>query len=252
MNTLVRLSAAVGLLALAQGCGDDGPSDPPNTCSPTAQTAPDPTGAEGYCVDFFSAFCDRAFGDCRALSDGAPFATREECRAQAAVECASEDFSSTWHDAGCGEVCVGFLRGASCATLLSTAAEPQACAAAEGSFPPALFDPITAPTTVTGTISDADPIYDGGHARTYGITLGAGQTVTIETSAGAPPEIFDTVLYLVGPSGPAPLAENDDIGGGNFYSRISRTVSASGDHRIIVRGFASFLVGSYQLTVTVQ
>jgi hypothetical protein len=252
MTALVRVSVALALLLLAQGCSDDGPSDPPNTCSPTVQTAPDPIGAEAYCVDFLLAFCDRAFGDCPEIAEFAPFPSLEECRAAAAADCASQDFQSAWHDAGCGNVCVGFLRGASCRTLLATPAEPQACAAAEGSFPPDVLSTLTPPDSRVDTISDADPLYDGGPARTYGVALAAGQRVIIETAAGGGSPIFDTVLHLVGPGGPVPIAENDDIGGGNFYSRISRPIPVSGDHRIIVRGYEADLVGSFQLTVTVQ
>jgi hypothetical protein len=248
MTRLAGIAACAALLALAQGCSDDDKrANPPSTCTATPQTAPDPAGAEAYCAEFLSATCDRSFGDCPAIGLGEIFATVEECRASMTAGCGMQTFSNDWYDAPCGAVCVGYLRGADCGSLVM-GDEPQACAVATGSFAPEPLSTITA-GTFTDTITAGDPIYDGGHARSYAIHFTAGQSVTIETSApsvGTP--IPDTYLHLIGPSG-TPLAEDDD-GGLSLYSRIATIIPATGDHLVIVRGFSSSLVGSYDLTIT--
>jgi len=232
---------AVALLVIAQGCGDSGGSG--GTCNPTPQTTADPQGAAGHCLALVGAICERGFGDCSAVID-LPFSSADECTTSLGSSCIGA--SNDWYDAPCGEACVAYARTGPCSIF--TGPEPQACSAATGSLP--LACTATIPLgTVSDTLTVSDPMYDGGHARTYCIALTSGQAVTIRTSAptsGTP--IPDTVLHLLGPTG-AQLASNDDWGGG-LYSSISTTVPTTGTYKIVVRGYSSSDVGGYQLTVT--
>jgi hypothetical protein len=246
MAKLFRIAAAAALIAGVQGCTDDARENPPGTCSPTPQTEPDPASVRQFCVDLNSALCDRSFGDCPAIGLGELFASGEECRSAAALFCASEDFSREWLDAACGATCVAFYRGADCATIL--VADPQACAVASGSFPPDPIGTISAGSFVD-EISTTDPTYEGGHARAWSLSLAAGQSVAIETAAAGTAPIGDTVVHLFGPAG-ALLAENDDSF--SFYSRVAVTIPATGDHLVVVRGYSSAHVGTYQLTVAIE
>lgn len=239
---------AVALAVIAQGCSndDDGAPLSSGTCDPTVQTAPDPAGAEAYCVAFLTSICDRGFADCVAeIGITAYFSSAAECRSVVTASCASDDYSNDWYDAPCGASCVGYVRTAPCSAFLGD--EPQACVNATGSLPLACTATI-GPGTFTDTISLADPIYDGGHARTYCISFSAGQSVVIQTSTpSSGSSIGDTVLHLLNPSG-AQIAYNDDYNG--LYSRISTTIAASGAYRIVVRGYSSSDTGSFDLTVT--
>ena len=160
--------------------------------------------------------------------------------------------SNEWYDAPCGDACVAYVASAPCSIF--DGEEPQACAVATGPIagpppppPPPTCTPLSQGTT-SGTITTADPLYDGSHARAYCISFAAGQLVTILT---APPlsgvAIPDTQLYLINPSGSV-IAFNDDFGG--LYSRIALTIPVSGEYRIVVNGFSILDVGNYQLTVT--
>jgi hypothetical protein len=247
MAKRLRLSIALVLLASAQACSDDG-SWPglPGTCTPSAHTTPDPGGASAFCSAFYGALCDRAFSDCVAeVGLSGYFPGVAECRSALELSCASGS-SDQWYDAPCGEACVAFVRAAPCRAF--EGAEPQVCTLARGLLPPACIATIS-PGTLTDTIASGDPVYDDGHARTYCSAFAAGQSVVIETSAppsGTP--VGDTMLYLLDPAG-VEIASDDD-GGDGLYSRIAMTIPASGEYRIVVRGYSSYALGTFQLTVT--
>jgi hypothetical protein len=80
-----------------------------------------------------------------------------------------------------------------------------------------------------GALTDGDPF------STVGILLQAwqyraqgGETVTFDLISDA----FDAYLYLVGPSLPFPLG--DDDGGGRCDARITYTFPAAGEYRVVV------------------
>lgn len=254
MKTLIRIATAAAVLAIVQGCSNDDSSEPSSTCTPAVHTEPDAAAAEQFCIDVMEAMCARAYGDCPAL--GAPYATREECVAQETAICNMIDFSDAWYDTGCGNICMSFVLGASCGVLVSD--DLQACDASIGFLappePPPEIMPEVVATITAGTYADtitySDPVWQGGHARAYAIYLAAGQTVTIET---LPPTsgtgIGDSVVHLLSPTG-THLGSNDD-GGVDLYSSLSTTISTTGYHRIVVRGYSTSRVGSYRLSVTI-
>jgi hypothetical protein len=237
---------AIALLTAAQGCSGGGDAEPSGTCNPTPQTVANPAAAEEFCIAVYGALCDRAFGDCAAqIGLTGTFSSAAECKA-AMTGAACAVSSTAWIDAPCASACVAVIRGGSCAVF--TGSEPQACLVATGDFPPPCTATISA-GTLPDTIDAQDPRYDGGYAHTYCISFTAGQAVTIRTAApslGA--AIDDTVLHLLGPTG-AQLASDDD-GGTGLYSLITATIPATGEYRIVVRGFSPSYVGSYDLTVT--
>ncbi len=247
----VRLCVALALLAGAQAC-DNGEktarNEPTGVCTPGAHTSADPASVTTYCTDFFAAFCDRAFGDCGAVLGTGGFSSATECRTTYAASCAAVDFSNDWYDAPCASACIDVIRGAPCSVFQGN--EPQACTDATGTVatpPPPCLATISS-GTIADTISSSDPVYSNGHARSYCISLTAGHTVTIQTSAplsGTP--IGDTVLYLLGPDGTL-ITSNDDYLG--LYSQIVTIATVTGTHRIVVSGYTPSYVGSYQLTVT--
>jgi len=254
MRKCVALSLALALLAL-QACSDSHHEDPLpfGTCSPAAHTAADPTGAESFCTALFAAACDRAFAGCGAELDLGSFSSASECRAYYASLCNYVDFSNDWYDSPCGDACINYIERAPCSALVG---DVQACSEASGTLPPPPPPPPPAciATIYAGTISDTivvgDPLYDGSHARTYCLSLTAGHSVTLETSAPlSGTEIYDTILYLIAPDGT--LLASDDDGGVSLYSRIYvASLPASGTYHVIVTGFSSYDVGSYRLTVT--
>lgn len=248
---IVATWIAAAMLSMAQGCSGGGDDDggPAGTCNPTPQTTANPTGAAQFCTAFYGALCDRGFTDCVTQLGIAPyFSSAAECRAEMTFDC-DETTSTTWLDAACGASCLALVQHGSCAVFESPT-EPAACAAAVGEFAPACTATIS-PGTITDTITSADPMLDGGYAHTYCISLLGGRTVTITTAAptNGGYAIRDTVLYLYGPNG-ARLATNDDSSG--LYSLVSLTVPATGEYRIVVRGYSAGHVGSYDLTVAVS
>lgn len=248
MTKRFLLPIAIVLLAATQACSSGDSSAPPGTCSPSAHTAPDPEGAAAYCAAFYDVVCERAFSDC-AVEIGLDtyFADAAACKATLQSTCTAD--ATDWYDAACGESCLAFGRTAPCSAF--DGEEPQACAQATGSLPPACTATISPGTTTSDTISAADPMYDGGHARTYCITFAAGQSVTIETSAPlSGTALGDSVIHLIDPAG-VEIASDDDSGYG-FYSLLTSTLVTPGEYRIVVRGFVSSVVGSFRLTTTVN
>jgi hypothetical protein len=225
------------------------------------QVVPDEAGARAFCTSLLDALCEHEFGDCPGAVQ--PFvypvpSSLADCRAIAAATCLAQPLGDAWYDPGCGEVCVALARASSCETIHEWPST-QACRAAEGSFPPAPGGTLVLPQTITDAISSTDPVYYEsfmmdvvGYSRTYGVALTAGQGVSIQT---APPAfgsgIGDTELYLVGPEGAQPIANDDDIdwSAGNYYSAISLTVPITGDYRIVVRGQSASDSGGYELSV---
>jgi hypothetical protein len=163
--------------------------------------------------------------------------------------CAADNYSTDGYDAACASACVDIVQRGSCAIF--TGSEPQACTMAlvQVAQPPPSCVATIGSGTFTDTISTSDPLYHSTHSRTYCITLAAGQTIRLET---LPPSygtgIDDTVVYLVGPTG-TELAYNDD-GGTGFYSLLTTSVGTAGSYRVIVSGWSSYDVGSYQLSVS--
>ncbi len=251
-DAMTRTSAtwiAAALLAAALACSSSGNDGPSGTCSPAASPPTDPTAAHDYCLAMYGAVCDRGFGDCAAqIGLNQIFATVEECRSALTAQC-TQDFSGYGYDAPCAAACVDVIQHGACSIFLA-ASEPQACASALRMPLPACTATITA-GTISDTITVADPLYDGSHARTYCITLAANRIVTVETlppTSGS--EIFDTVVYLLDPLG-VQIGFDDD-GGTGLYSLLTRTVTSAGEYRIVVAGYSSSNVGSYQLRVTVN
>jgi hypothetical protein len=201
--------------------------------------------------------CDRAFRDCVAeLGMTAGFSSAAECRAFMSAMCAAEDFSAEGYDASCAHACLDVAQRGACA-VFTGAEDPPACTMALVPIaPPPPPPPPPPPTcvatigfgTFTDTITTSDPLYHSTHSKTYCLTLAASQTVRLET---LPPAygtgIDDTVVYLVGPTG-AELAYNDD-GGTGLYSLLTTTVTTTGSYRVVVTGWTSYDVGSYQLSV---
>lgn len=249
---------AVGMVAIA-GCSDDDERFfGTGTCAPTTHTEADPAGATAYCEDLSTTVCHRGFTDCVAeVGLAGFFSSEQECVAITTSFCAS-DSSNSWYDGACGQACLLYAANGPCAVFEGE--EPQACTAAVGALPtPVTGVPACSATIAAGTISDtitlSDPLFDGGyagagHARAYCISLVAGQSVTIRTAAPlSGTGIGDSVVHLVDAI-PAQLAYNDD-GGDGMYSLLTATVPATGQYRIVVRGYDSADVGSYQLVVTV-
>ncbi len=253
MKRIFASFAAAALLATAQGCssgGDGGDPMPSGTCTPTPQTQPNPTGAQSFCLAMYGAICDRGFADCAAqIGLNQMFASAADCRSYIASTVCASDFSSTGYDAACGASCVQALAHGSCAIYTAPDA-PQACDAAIPTIAPPCTATITPGVTITDTITSSDPVFDGGYSKTYCVTLAAGHAVTITTAAPVSGTgIYDTVVYLIDPAG-TELVSNDDYGT-TLYSQASTTTPTSGVYRVVVRGYSSARVGSYQLTVTV-
>lgn len=250
MKTLSMAFTTLAALALASCGSSNSTSSGAPTCTPAPFTAADPTGAEAYCVAFYDALCARAYRDCVTELGGlrGMYPDEATCRTAEGSLCASRDFSTTAVNAGCGGACISLIQTSACS--LFTGPEPTACVAASGSVPPPCTATIT-PGTLSDTIGTGDPIYDGGHSKTYCISLTAGQSVTISTAAPVSGlAIGDTVLHLLDAAG-TQVSTDDDSGTG-FYSLISAyPVTATGVYKIVVRGWSPSVVGAYQLTVSV-
>lgn len=95
------------------------------------------------------------------------------------------------------------------------------------------------PTTIQGNIAVCEAAR-GEHR----VRMERGQRYTITATSDS----FDTFLRLLRPGVEAPLAEDDD-GGGGLNSRINHTATESGDYLVRVSSFAPGGVGSYQLRV---
>ncbi|HEV2800668.1 MAG TPA: pre-peptidase C-terminal domain-containing protein [Pyrinomonadaceae bacterium] len=110
--------------------------------------------------------------------------------------------------------------------------------------------PINFGQTVNGTLANGDclnPVEgDGSLVDEYTFNGTAGQQVTINMSSLN----FDTVLYLLNPSGTT-VAFNDDIDPNipNRNSRIVFTLQQSGVHSILANSFAPEERGNYTLTL---
>ena len=101
---------------------------------------------------------------------------------------------------------------------------------------------------VTAQITDDDPLFEGGHADVYCITLAAGNTLTATTAGVDGGSDFDSIITLLDPSDNG-IASDDD-GGDGFYSSLTTEILTDGEHVIVVHGFGSSDTGDYVLTVS--
>ena len=97
---------------------------------------------------------------------------------------------------------------------------------------------------VTGTLVESDPAFpgNGGPMQAWLLRGTAGQQVTLNLHSTN----FDPYMALAAP-GMEPIV--DDDGGEGFDSRISVTLPADGDYRVVVTSVGA-RTGSYTLTVT--
>jgi hypothetical protein len=120
-------------------------------------------------------------------------------------------------------------------------------------FIPCLATSISIGQTPSGSLSTGDcrsPIRGSGYyADRYSFSGSAGQQVAILLASS----VFDTYVYLIGPSGS--LIYQDDDGGGGTNSRIPAgggffVLPSSGTYIIEVTSFSNNRTGSYSLSLT--
>ena len=113
--------------------------------------------------------------------------------------------------------------------------------------------PGDATTTVTLTLGTAvDGTLDTvGDRDWYRITLTAGQTYTFTTSGTGSGDIEDSYLRLHNAAG-TQIAFNDDIGAGNYFSRIVYTATATGTYFVNVGAYNDAEAGNFRLRATVD
>jgi serine protease Do len=106
---------------------------------------------------------------------------------------------------------------------------------------------VTVGESVTGTLSNADPMMPGSDRRVQAWALDgmAGQTVTITLTSAA----FDSYLYVVGPG---IGVQSDDDSAGELNAQLTVTFPESGAYRIIATSVSSGASGAYTLDVRRQ
>ncbi len=202
-------------------------------------------GGFDFCVDSWTALCNRAFTDCGTELDwvAEDYTSAVECAADSG--CSPDLDESYDYVPANGSACLTLINTSACSAFLDD--EPEVCTTALVEKP---FSGTC--TTITlgmtnGELTAADPLYTGGHTDAYCIALTSGQSVTITTSTGGGGAVEDTILYLLDASG-AVIAEDDD-GGDGYYSQIVTTITASGTYTILVSGYDESELGTYALSV---
>ncbi len=98
--------------------------------------------------------------------------------------------------------------------------------------------------SVTGTLSNADPMVPGSDRRAQAWLLEgrAGQTVTVTLSS----EQFDAYLYVLGPG---IGVQSDDDSAGELNAQLTVTFAETGSYRIIATSVSGGASGPYTLDV---
>lgn len=109
-------------------------------------------------------------------------------------------------------------------------------------MPAVVAQQIPVGSTVTGVLSDGDPMLsDGSHYKLFTFQGSAGQTVQVDLMSSA----FDSFLYLRDSAGTD--ITRDDDGGGNLNSRIIQTLPYSGTYQIVANTLHSGASGAFTL-----
>ncbi len=130
-------------------------------------------------------------------------------------------------------------------------ASPTETANAEGRKPQQIS---TDGRKVTGKLEAGDnSLRDGSYVDFYYFKATAGQKVTIEMNS----KDFNPSLFLYGIKDDNSLtekaiAENDDIGPGNFNSRIVVTIPTDGNYALFANSKSRAETGSYQISVSLR
>ena len=103
---------------------------------------------------------------------------------------------------------------------------------------------LTPGTSVSGTLRETDPTYEGRHVRVFELRAASGTRVQISMSSGE----FDTYLYLIGPGIAEPIT--DDDGGDGTNSQISATLTQGGTYYVAAGGYDGEATGAYRLSVS--
>jgi serine protease Do len=129
-------------------------------------------------------------------------------------------------------------------------ASPTATANANNAKPQVLS---TDGRKVNGTLAEGDyRLSDGSYGDVYSFSATAGQSITINLTSSD----FNPLLMLFAVKGGSvsekPVAENDDIGPGNFNSRIVFTIPADGTYILLVNSKSRGETGRYQLSALLR
>ena len=98
-------------------------------------------------------------------------------------------------------------------------------------------------STVQGTIKNAND------ADFYKFQVVAGTKYVFQTNLGT---LYDSVLTLLGHDGQTVLAQNDDVGSGNYASRIAWQAPDSGTYYLAVATYPASGIGTYVLQLSAQ
>lgn len=102
---------------------------------------------------------------------------------------------------------------------------------------------VTAPSTVQGTVKNAND------ADFYKFQVVAGTRYVFQTTLGT---LYDSVLTLLGHDGQTVVAQNDDVGAGNYASRIAWQAPDSGTYYLAVATYPASGIGTYALQLSAQ
>ena len=101
----------------------------------------------------------------------------------------------------------------------------------------------TVGSTLQGTIKNSND------ADFYKFQVVAGTRYVFQTTLGS---LYDSVLNLMGHDGQTVLAQNDDIGSGNYASRITWQAPDSGTYYLAVATYPASGIGTYTLQLSAQ